>query len=40
VAVDLDDFLNGRGLEEGACDTLFYAENDTLACSYTDGGTS
>lgn len=37
VAVDLDNLLNGRGLEEGRGDALLNTENDTFGCGDADG---
>lgn len=38
VAVDLDDLLDGGGLEEGGGDALFDAEDDTGGGGDADGG--
>ena len=40
VAVDLDNFLYGRGLEEGGGDALLDAEDDAAAGCDPDGGGS
>jgi hypothetical protein len=37
VAINLDNLLDGAGLEEGAGYALFYAEDYTFACSYLCG---
>lgn len=37
MAVDLDNLLNGGGLEEGGGDSLLDAEDNTLGCGYADG---
>jgi hypothetical protein len=38
VAVNLDDLLDGRGLEERGSDALLNAKDDTLRCGDADGG--
>lgn len=38
VAVDLDNLLDRRCLEQGRRDSLLDAQHDTLACSDSDGG--
>ena len=40
VAVDLDNFLDGGGLEEGGGDALLDAEDDAAAGCDADGGGS
>lgn len=40
VAVDFDNLLDGRGFEEGGCDSLFDAEDDALGRGNANGGGS
>ena len=38
VSIDLDDFLDGGGFQEGGGDALFDPEDDAPASSDADGG--